>query len=436
MGEHIFISHSSKNDDTVKKLRETLELEGFTTWVDSREFSGGDILSDTLTEKIKTAKTFIALLSIEALSSSWVQKELKLAHKVAQERKEDGYKVISLIMPGVPPGLLTPFFPKEPIHIFLDEGPGGPDLDGKMPNIFAALGRDLPNDWKPGEAVQVEPVAELILRLTNPVIRKKKGVRRAEATATLTFIPPDRARQIQSLEYNFRAPIGPIQLEEIRWYLESYFQWPTGVFKTRAEKTESELPEWGKLIFEEGVGAKSAIEPFTEWKDSKGDRRFSVWVNDKAPEGSTKNKTAKIQEAASQLLSLPWEIMHDDTGYLSQGGDGVRVRRRLPNLKKTTTNEADLPIRVLLISPRPEIAKEGRTVGYFDHRSSAEPLVRAVENLGENLVKVDILTPPTFPAMLSALKRAVDEKDPYDIVHFDGHGVFDKKVGLGALCFE
>ncbi len=153
MGQHIFISHSSKDDDTVKRLREILELEGFTTWVDSREFSGGDILGDTLTEKIKTAKTFIALLSIEALSSGWVQNELKLAHEVAQERKEEGYKVISLIMPGVPPGLLTPFFPKEPIHIFLNEGPTGPDLYEKMPDILAALGKDLPNDWKRREAV-------------------------------------------------------------------------------------------------------------------------------------------------------------------------------------------------------------------------------------------------------------------------------------------
>ena len=92
--EHIFISHSSKNDDVVKRLREILELEGFLLWVDSREFTGGDILEDTLQEKIKTAKSFIILLSIEALSSVWVQKELKLAHKVAKERKNEGYKVV------------------------------------------------------------------------------------------------------------------------------------------------------------------------------------------------------------------------------------------------------------------------------------------------------------------------------------------------------
>jgi len=42
MDQAIFISHASENDDTVQRLREILELEGFSTWVDSRELSGGD----------------------------------------------------------------------------------------------------------------------------------------------------------------------------------------------------------------------------------------------------------------------------------------------------------------------------------------------------------------------------------------------------------
>ena len=138
MGQHIFISHSSKNDDVVKRLREMLELEGFVTWVDSREFTGGDMLDETLTEKIKNASSFLILLSIDALSSEWVQKELKLAQTVVEDRKADGYKVISLILPGVPAGLLKPFFPKEPIHIFLNQGVTGPDLDEKMPDLLAA----------------------------------------------------------------------------------------------------------------------------------------------------------------------------------------------------------------------------------------------------------------------------------------------------------
>jgi tetratricopeptide (TPR) repeat protein len=436
MGQHIFISHSSKNDDVIKRLREILELAGIETWVDSREFTGGDILDETLTEKIKTAKSFMILLSIDSLSSEWVQKELKLAQEVAEERKAEGYKVISLVMPGVPAGLLKPFFPKEPIHIFLGQGATGPDLDEKMPDIFAALGKVLPNDWKRKEAVKAEPVEELILKLTDPIIEEKDGVRRATATAELTYRPADNSRDITSRRYKFTAPLGPVELSEIRWYIEKYYQWPTGVFKTRAETTEKSLPEWGKALYAAALGGESAREPLEAWKRTSGSRRFSVQVDSESLAGTDEEKSALIREAASDLLSLPWEIMHDDVGFLSQGATGVRVRRRLPNRKQTTTIKAELPIRVLLLSPRPEVDEHGDPVGYLDHRSSALPLVQAVENLGEELVQLDILHPPTFPALKEALKKARAEKNPYDIVHFDGHGVYDRWVGLGALCFE
>ncbi|HNC91575.1 MAG TPA: toll/interleukin-1 receptor domain-containing protein, partial [Anaerolineales bacterium] len=325
--EHIFISHSSKNDDVVKRLREILELEKFELWVDSREFTGGDILEDTLQEQIKTAKSFIILLSIEALSSEWVQKELKLAHKVAKERKDEGYKVISIIMPGVPAGLLKPFFPKEPIHIFLEKGATGPDLDSKMPHILAALGKELPNDWEPPTLIKAAPVEELILELTDPIIEEKEGIRRATATAVLTYNPADNSRAIESKRYRFTAPLGAVELGEIRWYIEKYYQWPTGVFKTRAEKTEKALPEWGNALYKAALGGESAREPFEAWKRTSGSRRLSVQVDGEPLEGTEEAKAALIREAASDLLSLPWEIMHDGVGYLSQGANGVRVRR-------------------------------------------------------------------------------------------------------------
>jgi tetratricopeptide (TPR) repeat protein len=434
MGQPVFISHSTKNDDVVKRLRDVLELDGFSTWVDSREFSGGDMLDETIIGKIKTAKSFMILLSIESLSSAWVQKELKLAHKVAKERKADGYKVISLIMPGVPAGLLTPFFPKEPIHIFLEQGATGPDLDEKMPDILAALGKELPNDWKRKGAIKAEPVEELILELTDPIIVEKDSIRRATATAVLTYHPADTSPEVTSRRYAFTAPLGPVELGEIRWYIEKYYQWPSGVFKTRAEKTEKDLPEWGQALYAAALGGDSTREPLEAWKRASGSRRFSVLVDPEPPEGT--DEDTLVREAASDLLSLPWEIMRDDVGYLSQGANGVRVRRRLPHRKQTVRSQAALPIRVLLLSPRPEVDAQGEAVGYLDHRSSALPLVQAVENLGEELVQVDFLHPPTFPALKEALKKAHAQKNPYEIVHFDGHGVYDRRVGLGALCFE
>jgi len=227
-----------------------------------------------------------------------------------------------------------------------------------------------------------------------------------------------------------------VELGEIRWYIERYYQWPSGVFKTRAEKTEKALPEWGQALYTAALSGKSAQPPLQAWLNSTGDRRFSVQVDPEPLEGTNEAQKTLMQAAASNLLALPWEIMHDGTGYLSQGEPPVRVRRRLPYRKAVETQTADLPIRVLLLSPRPEIDEDGNPVGYLDHRSSALPLVQAVENLGSALVELDILQPPTFPALKQALKTTRAENNPYEIVHFDGHGIYDRRVGLGALCFE
>ncbi len=109
----------------------------------------------------------------------------------------------------------------------------------------------------------------------------------------------------------------------------------------------------------------------------------------------------------------------------------VRVRRRLPNYANRVPLVTQLPIRILLLSPRPE---DERTA-YIDHRVSAKPLVEAVESLGD-LVQLTVLTPPTYVALENELKRAKATDQPYHVLHFDGHGVYDQRHDLGALCFE
>jgi len=52
------------------------------------------------------------------------------------------------------------------------------------------------------------------------------------------------------------------------------------------------------------------------------------------------------------------------------------------------------------------------------------------------LVKLHVLSPPTLPALREELDRARGAREPYHVVHFDGHGVYDRTVGLGGLCFE
>jgi tetratricopeptide (TPR) repeat protein len=123
--------------------------------------------------------------------------------------------------------------------------------------------------------------------------------------------------------------------------------------------------------------------------------------------------------------------MHDEHSFLFQGKNPVRVRRCLPKENAEESVPSRLPIRILLVSPRPE----DKSAGYIDHRVSARPLVDAVESLGE-LAELTVLDPPTYPALGEALRRASETGCPFDVIHFDGHGVYDRQRGLGALCFE
>jgi tetratricopeptide (TPR) repeat protein len=61
--------------------------------------------------------------------------------------------------------------------------------------------------------------------------------------------------------------------------------------------------------------------------------------------------------------------------------------------------------------------------------------VAATEELGE-VLRLSLLHPATYPALEAELARAQQAGEPYHVVHFDGHGVYDRRVGLGGLCFE
>jgi tetratricopeptide (TPR) repeat protein len=436
--ETIFVSHSSKDDVLVKALGKSLEIQGFEPWIDSRRLKGGDALEPKIKEAIKQARAFIVVLSLNAINSPWILKEVQYALKVKKKQGDD-YPVIPLLPEGVEPSALNLYFKKEPVGIKIQLGPGG--ISEAMPQIFAALGERLPDDIQPMISPQPEPLEELLLELTDPCIKEKEGKRRAQGTAELTYIPGEKGkRDVQSKgRFRFTAPLGPIENEELTWYLERYYTWPTGVFKQRAQKVEKDLPEWGKALYNAVFNDDSVRNVLNEWEGAKTGtaRRFTVSVDaqlvkdDEEKDEEKERKQAEANEAATLLMGLPWELMHDEQGYLFQDDPPVRVRRRLPFQRSLKEMVSDPPIRILLVSPRPEDKK----AGYIDHRVSALPLVTALESLGD-MAKLKVLSPPTFPALEKELIRAKKEKRPYHVVHFDGHGIYHRDLGLGGLCFE
>jgi tetratricopeptide (TPR) repeat protein len=206
----------------------------------------------------------------------------------------------------------------------------------------------------------------------------------------------------------FVNPITDKNLSELRWYLESYWQWPSDIDDDRAREVEGNLPKWGKALMD-GIIQKSAdaMRLFGRFSEADGEKMLT------------------IDTTEPRILRLPWELLRDEGGYLFS--ERISVRRRMHKAKPQDAQPFDLPVRILMVTCRPDGA------GFIDPRSIATPLLESLDAQPEQF-EVEFLRPPTLKALDERLR---DKSQPrVHIVHFDGHGVYDKGIGLGFLLFE
>jgi len=196
--------------------------------------------------------------------------------------------------------------------------------------------------------------------------------------------------------------------EDLRWYLEDYMDLPDGGSVIRAQRIERELDQWGRLLYDALFSDPDNRDALKELLAGPEPRRLTIATRDPA------------------LLRLPWELLADDAGSLAQR---LSVRRQLEEPKEIKPRPAQLPLRILYIISRPSGA------GFIDPRLTAKALLDALEPLGAN-VRVDFCRPPTLVRMEDLLSIRQEAGDPYDIVHFDGHGNFSQEEQVGVLYFE
>ena len=433
MTPKLFISHSSQDDGFVREVRQALADHGQDGWIDSRELRGGDPLWPEIQKAIENAPAFAVVVSPNGLQSKWVGEELRHALKIQKKRGKDAFPVIPLLLDGTKPGVLEMLFGAEPLYIPVSSGAGG--VEAAMDALLTALGVRLPSDEPATAQPPAERLEDLVLELSDLKFQEQDGVRRASAHARLVYEPATPGQPAVHCERTWRlvAPIGPIEAGELSWYLEKYSIWPSHYFQPRARKVEEDLVQWGRRLHEAAIPSAYTLEVMKAWAKiaDQADRRFSVYVDQTFEAGAPEVEVAAAKEAATILLGLPWELLHDGKAFLFQGARPTRVRRRLPGTQAFDVPVVATPIRLLLITARPE----DDACAYIDHRASALPLVEAMETLG-GLVRFHVLNPPTLPALREELDRARRARMPYHVVHFDGHGAYDRKVGLGGLCFE
>jgi hypothetical protein len=200
--------------------------------------------------------------------------------------------------------------------------------------------------------------------------------------------------------------------EDVRWYLEDYLEYPldpSPVIAARVERRLRELGEelFGKL-FPNGGGARS------------------LWEQVRGRLGETRVEVATDLTGAT---AIPWELLCEpgtDTPVALRARSFVRVPQPIG---QAPLGADDQGLRVLLVICRP------RGDDDVPFRSVASHLVR-LSGEARQALRLEVLRPPTLARLEHVLRAAADQGKPYQVVHFDGHGIYADQPNRGYLVFE
>ncbi len=232
---------------------------------------------------------------------------------------------------------------------------------------------------------------------------------------TLSFAEIDRITVILTnrppTSISFAAPLIKEDWEDMQWYLEAYpTQYAADVDDSRAERIVAKLKTWGQGLFNAVFSDRSTNRLFNEFQDANGEGR-------------------QLTIAASQpeILRLPWELLCDPSGtYLVHEQPRIAIRRQLAGAgggRKPINVKPKAQLRLLMVVSRPDGA------GFIDPRSEAQAVLQAIEKAAPDRVVVEFLRPATLTKLVERLENR--QLPAVDILHFDGHGVFDPSSAVG-----
>lgn len=95
----VFLSHNSQDKPFVRRLAARLRENGVRVWLDEAELNVGDTLFGRIGGAIKEMGNFIVVLSLNSITSRWVQEELAAA--MARQFKENQVVVLPVLLEDV-----------------------------------------------------------------------------------------------------------------------------------------------------------------------------------------------------------------------------------------------------------------------------------------------------------------------------------------------
>ena len=209
---------------------------------------------------------------------------------------------------------------------------------------------------------------------------------------------------------NFKAPLTEKDRDDIRWYLEVYgTQYTTDMDDARAERIEGRLKPWGKAVFQSVFADSDANALFMFFRKECREKEGGIIT---------------IDASMPDILSLPWELICVKGRQLLHEYPHISIRRNLSgsSVGRVFKPETKDTLHMLFVVSRPQGAP------FIDPRADAIAVMDALDKNAPGLVTVEFLRPATLDNLKNRLKCQGAEyrsKPPVDIVHFDGHGVFD-----------
>jgi tetratricopeptide (TPR) repeat protein/CHAT domain-containing protein len=243
---------------------------------------------------------------------------------------------------------------------------------------------------------------------------------------------PDPGQVVIQLEeeesgaISFASPLGAAALKDIRWYLEVYSaQYTADVDDQRAETIEASLKTWGEALFDAVFGTRAAQRLFNAFQDALQDTFQNTFQN-----RGEAGRLITISARHPAILGLPWELLRDPAGtYLLHETPRISVRRRLAGAgggRRAYRFQPQGQARILFVISRPNDA------GFIDPRSEAQAVLRAIAAEAAGRVEAEFLCPATLDALMQRLEDTTQPR--VDILHFDGHGVYDADGHLWEMA--
>lgn len=205
--------------------------------------------------------------------------------------------------------------------------------------------------------------------------------------------------------------LTPQEQEDLRWYMEDYLQGTDPAHAIEVEQVEAWMRERGEELYTKVLAANLNTQ--------------AIWF---AVREQLAELRIEVATTIAEAAAIPWELMRDpqsDSPIALRVRAFVRVQSN-PNLSFVPVPAVDAGrIRLLYIVCRP------RGTGDVSLRAIAN---RLLQDLGADLARFEItaLRPPTFEQLQQELTDAKAAGQPYHIVHFDGHGMYEdlKDTGL------